>query len=1011
MASTNSQAFSGGDGTAGNPYQVSTRLHLEAVKNFPAAHYILLDDIDLQAAAYTQAIIPSFTGTFDGRGFMVKSLTINGGSNDYVGLFGQVGSGGVVKNLAVGGNISGRSYVGGLAGKNSSGSIKGCYFSGAVTGSTSYTGGLAGQNSGGSITDCFAMGSVTGSSYVGGLTGYNTGTIRICYSTASVVGSSSVGGLSGYGTASLTINSFWDTQTSGRGTSAGGTGKTTVQMQTMSTFADAGWFIADFDGIDADWIMAVEGASYPQLIRFAYRAGNGITPLAGDGTPGNPYKIGTAADMVSLTEYGSIWHKHIILTSDLDMSGLFVRPIGNSAVRFTGTFDGQGFVIRNLTINLPNKDNVGLFGCLGDGGEITGLTIENIDIYGMKFVGGLVGYNSKGLISNCDIAGYVEGGSSSFVGGLVGMSLGGEISNCRSSADVSGQGGAIGGLVGGNSAGSIISNSSASGWAINSDTDNSGTYTGGLVGCNSFGEIIQCSASGILLAICKSSNEIVIGGLVGENSGTVTKSYAKSDVHIVSTSSLSAISSGGLFGLNNRGTAESCYSSGNVYSSIGLDAVTFSGGVLGLNFEGLARNCYSSGAVVSNESNDTVGGFAGLNLAGKIYGCFWDAVTSGRATSAGGKGLTTSQMKTMRTFQNANWQGKGWNMDDGHDYPRLDWEGVYGEPIGTECPITLNGSGTPQDPYQIWTVDDFMLWNQYASVLGMHTILMADLDLYAIAADPIGAYAPFTGTFDGNGHVIKNITIAEPTNSYVGFFAYVGEGGVIKDLGIAKACITGSDYVGGLVGYNDGGEISRCFITGNVEAIGDYLGGLVGENCSGAITNSYSNMTVVGSCFYNGGFVGQNSGKTIDDPGIITNCYSTGAVIASENKGGFVGYNTGYCEIKNSFWDTQRSGQTAGVVTSGLTGKTTAQMQSSSTFTAAGWNYALVWKQLAGTYPILQWQTFAADLNADGVIDAGDILILAENWLEHGHGLQADINDDGAVDLLDYAMFAQQVQL
>jgi hypothetical protein len=93
-----------------------------------------------------------------------------------------------------------------------------------------------------------STGSVTsGGTFVGGLVGCNDGTVSDSYSTGSVSGHEGVGGLVGFdlhiiveGTVS---NSFWDTQTSGRAISNGGTGKTTAEMQDSATFSGAGWNI------------------------------------------------------------------------------------------------------------------------------------------------------------------------------------------------------------------------------------------------------------------------------------------------------------------------------------------------------------------------------------------------------------------------------------------------------------------------------------------------------------------------------------------------------------------------------------------------------------------------------------------------------------------------------------------------------------------------------------------------------------------------------------------------
>jgi hypothetical protein len=121
------------------------------------------------------------------------------------------------------------------------------------------------------ITNCYSTGSVSGSSDVGGLVGINAcfyiscGSISNCYSTGSVSGSSDVGGLVGGGYGNTTVSSsFWDTQTSGQTTSAGGTGETTAEMKTLSTFTSAEW---DFTSV---WVLPM--GQYPML--FLRQAGD-----------------------------------------------------------------------------------------------------------------------------------------------------------------------------------------------------------------------------------------------------------------------------------------------------------------------------------------------------------------------------------------------------------------------------------------------------------------------------------------------------------------------------------------------------------------------------------------------------------------------------------------------------------------------------------------------------------------------------------------------------------------
>jgi len=185
-----------GSGTAGDPYQISTHEHLEAVNDNLSSHYILMNDIDLSGGIYTRAVIapffeyasPRFTGTFEGNDFEVRNLRINGIGNHYVALFGRVGSGGSITNLGVVDcEILGHREVGGICGSNEGGSITSSYVTGKVSSSDYYVGGLCGINHG-TINFCYAAVDVVGQSGAGGLCGSNYGTIHSSFARGSVSG-------------------------------------------------------------------------------------------------------------------------------------------------------------------------------------------------------------------------------------------------------------------------------------------------------------------------------------------------------------------------------------------------------------------------------------------------------------------------------------------------------------------------------------------------------------------------------------------------------------------------------------------------------------------------------------------------------------------------------------------------------------------------------------------------------------------------------------------------------
>ncbi len=191
------------------------------------------------------------------------------GSSSYVGgLVGYNNNYSTISNSYSTGSVAGSSYyVGGLIGFNYYYStISNSYSTGSVSGSSYYVGGLVGFNKYCQISNSYSTGSVSGSNtYVGGLVGYNiTSTISNSYSTGSVTGSSEyVGGLVGFNISSTVSGSFWDTETSGKTTSDGGTGKTTAQMKTKSTFTDALW------NFDSTWSISSQvNDGYPYLKIF-----------------------------------------------------------------------------------------------------------------------------------------------------------------------------------------------------------------------------------------------------------------------------------------------------------------------------------------------------------------------------------------------------------------------------------------------------------------------------------------------------------------------------------------------------------------------------------------------------------------------------------------------------------------------------------------------------------------------------------------------------------------------
>ena len=329
------------------------------------------------------------------------------------------------------------------------------------------------------------------------------------------------------------------------------------------------------------------------------------------------------------------------------------EPIGDFGDRFTGTFDGNENEISDIYIDRPDTDDIGLFGTIG--GEVRNVGVVDADVSGDSHVGGLVGWNYDGTVSNSYATGDVSGGDR--VGGLVGMNWHtADVEYCYATGDVSGDR-FVGGLMGSSD---TVENSHASGEVIGNES------VGGLVGLSDTVE--NSYASGDVIG-----NESV-GGLVG-SSVTVENSYATGDV-------IGNESVGGLVGLSD--TVENSYAVGNVS---GNEKV---GGLVGWNFEdeedeyanGTVLNSYSTGTVIGEEK---VGGLVGYNDLGTVENSFWNIETSGQNESDGGEGKTTEEMINKETYTDEGWDLEDtWDIIEKETYPFLQWQDEDSYPYAPE---------------------------------------------------------------------------------------------------------------------------------------------------------------------------------------------------------------------------------------------------------------------------------------------------------------------------------------
>lgn len=295
---------------------------------------------------------------------------------------------------------------------------------------------------------------------------------------------------------------------------------------------------------------------------------------------------------------------------------------------------------------------------------------------------------------------------------------------------------------------------------------------------------------------------------------------------------------------------------------------------------------------------------------------------------------------------------------------------AYGNEVIREK-LFAGGSGKEIDPYLVETADQMDHMRGY---LKNHFKLIANIDLSDYNSRsrwyPIGnGITKFSGTFDGNGYKITNLTINLPDFDYVGLFGLC-DSSVIKNIALEKINIVGNNRTGGLVGGNgNGGVIIDSYATGNVKG-NSFVGGLIGSN-GGNITDSYATGNVTGNSLI-GGLIGISSGDVIDcytsgkvvgkadfvggfigynDQGGITNCYAAGNVTGNTSVGGLVGYDKNGT-IEHCYYDQNTTGQND---TGKGVSKTTIEMMQQATF--ENWDFAKTWVIDEGkSYPNLWWQ-------------------------------------------------------
>ncbi|MDZ4255458.1 MAG: YDG domain-containing protein, partial [Sulfuritalea sp.] len=429
-----------------------------------------------------------------------------------------------------------------------------------------------------------------------------------------------------------------------------------------------------------------------------------------------------------------------------------------------------------------------------------------------------------------------------------------------------------------------------------------------------------------------------------------------------------------------------------------LDPFDFTVAAVGGDITGSALSTALGSNDVIIQTLDASAGCTGATCAAGNASGNGDIFVNDAVTWGSSQKLTLSAWRNVAINAPVNVNGAGGSLalEFAQSGTELDFPaGVY----QINAPVNLaTGTGFSTKAASDGALINYTVINDAAALAAISGNLAGSYVLGSDVAAPGSSWAPlgntgtpFTGNFDGLGHKITGLMHTNAGSDVdVGLFG--GSVGLIQNVGVTGVNIAGSQNVGALVGINNG-FVVNSYATGTVTGSGagdvGRIGGLVGFSM-GPIQGSYADVTVTATTGNQtgnpltdgrggiGGLAGVVGTSVLDSyakgsvtggrsvgglagysAAAITNSYSTGAVTGTANVGGLVGgvdYGAGFPFIFGSFWDTTTSGQVAGggTVDDFVTGLTTAQMQTPSNFTGAGWDTTFAWELRDGQYPLLK---------------------------------------------------------
>ncbi|MFI4933477.1 MAG: YDG domain-containing protein [Caulobacterales bacterium] len=841
------------------------------------------------------------------------------------GFVGDLDHGSVADSYATGSVTvtgSGTNLTGGFVGLvEESGSVQRVYASGAVAATPGSVGGLAGRVGNAGVGD--TSGSISNSYWDKGTTGEATGYNLAGTGTATNVTAIGGGGPSPY--AAATYGAF---DLVGAWTMIAGETRPMLVSEYSTTIVNAHQLQLISLHPTANYVIAADiNASETSNAAGVWDTANGFVPIGGtvaseftgslDGgfhTISNLHIVDTTVASQTLDGYshngfvglfgiigaaGSVQNLTLANAVVTGGDGMLVGALAGAVEGTVKNAASSGVVTVGNDLGASDTASGyaaggGLVGDAAFAGSISGSSSSAVVNGGKAAAGGLVGTLRSGATLSGDaasgavtVASGVSGGAQADAGGLVGLINGFQsgginpltvnVSNSHASGAVSGGGfSAVGGFVGTTNHGAITTSFATGAVAGQGDT-----FVGGFAGLALNTTIGASYATGGVSAIAAAAaggNDIA-GGFLGEGGAgdTITGSWASGAVSANGAGTQPATAGGFVGVLNSGGSITGAYALGAtsiLNAQAGDDAGGFGGSV-----SGTLNNFYATGAV--SDAAGTEGGLVGvLGATGNATTAYWDEGTTLRTTAIGqtilggtatnlvGVGGSTG-LNPFNASSYANFNlATTWFMIDGETRPilRAEYSTTITDAHQLEL-MALNRSAA-------YTVANAFNASETTSLTGVWNP--------ANGFVPVGASAaqPFTGTFNGNGFAISNLTIIDTTavaqtlasgfatNGAVGLFGFASAASVLQNVSLASAHVTaGSGMVAGALVGSTAGLVTNSTSSGTV-TVGDTLngpinaaaGGLVGDLgdgvSAGVIEFSSSSATVAAGDGIAGGLVG-----------------------------------------------------------------------------------------------------------------------------------------------------------